>query len=190
MSDWYRKAEIAKLEHEAGIDRAVSLERIKELVDNPPEPTQKLRDLMTPSDPPLSRAEVEKIRHLADKAGYAASHEETLAFCDTALAALDREKSYRRTVDAQAQKWMDDAEERFNAKIRALTEERDRAQTGWNICMEAGEALQARRDRLREALERIDGMAGRPKCLCGRPTGTPAIRQCARAALEAEDGSV
>ena len=40
------------------------------------------------------------------------------------------------------------------------------------------------RDRLRVALERIDGMAGRPKCLCGRPTGTPAIRQCARAALE------
>jgi hypothetical protein len=35
----------------------------------------------------------------------------------------------------------------------------------------------------REALQRIHDMAERPQCLCGRPTGTTAIKQCARAFL-------
>jgi hypothetical protein len=71
-------------------------------------------------------------------------------------------------------------------KIRKLTEERDRLiKASSGLSLEYGKLEHENRE-LREALERIEGMAGRPKCLCGRPTGTPAIRQCARAALEAD----
>lgn len=38
-------------------------------------------------------------------------------------------------------------------------------------------------ERLRAALERVEGMAERPVCVCGRPTGTAAIKQAARTAL-------
>lgn len=40
---------------------------------------------------------------------------------------------------------------------------------------------------LREALARIEAMAERPRCVCGRLTGTAAIQSCARAALGAAD---
>ena len=37
---------------------------------------------------------------------------------------------------------------------------------------------------LKGALKRIEDMAERPRCVCGRPTGTDAIAACARKALE------
>jgi hypothetical protein len=40
----------------------------------------------------------------------------------------------------------------------------------------------------RETIERIEGMAVRPHCLCGRPTGTAAIQACARAFLAETKG--
>jgi len=45
--------------------------------------------------------------------------------------------------------------------------------------------LKAKIQGLVEALERIHGMAERPACVCGRPTGTAAIKQCAQQALTA-----
>lgn len=41
--------------------------------------------------------------------------------------------------------------------------------------------------RMRAALQRIYLIAVRPQCLCGRPTGTGALRACAQAALQMSD---
>ncbi len=46
------------------------------------------------------------------------------------------------------------------------------------------EQLQSDRAVLLEALERIEGMAERPSCICGKPTGTAAIKSCANQAIE------
>lgn len=48
------------------------------------------------------------------------------------------------------------------------------------------EARDGEVERLRTALERVHGMAERPVCLCGRPTGTAAIKAAADAALGSE----
>lgn len=45
------------------------------------------------------------------------------------------------------------------------------------------DASDAEVERLQEGLERVEGMAERPVCICGVPTGTAAIKQAARAAL-------
>jgi hypothetical protein len=45
--------------------------------------------------------------------------------------------------------------------------------------------LRAEIARLRAALERIDGMSDRPRCVCGRPTGCDAVRLAAQRALAA-----
>ena len=55
---------------------------------------------------------------------------------------------------------------------------------------EAADALEAKDkeiERLRAALERIEAMSERPKCVCGRPTGTAAIKACALEALQDKD---
>lgn len=57
-----------------------------------------------------------------------------------------------------------------------------------HILAETFNAAIRERDAAREALRRIEGMAERPHCLCGRPTGTATIRRCARAALSAPQG--
>jgi hypothetical protein len=41
----------------------------------------------------------------------------------------------------------------------------------------------ARLEEARETIERLEGMAVRHRCLCGRPTGTAAMQACARAWL-------
>jgi hypothetical protein len=41
--------------------------------------------------------------------------------------------------------------------------------------------------RMRAALQRIYLMSVRPRCLCGRVTGTGAIRSCAQTALQMSD---
>lgn len=44
---------------------------------------------------------------------------------------------------------------------------------------------EAARDASQAALERISGMAERPVCICGVPTGTAAIKACADKAIAA-----
>ena len=49
------------------------------------------------------------------------------------------------------------------------------------------EALEARVAVLEGALQRINDMAGRPRCVCGTQTGTAAIKACAKQALGGRD---
>ena len=54
----------------------------------------------------------------------------------------------------------------------------------WSAFLARIEQLEKEREEVRGSLERIRDMAVRPQCLCGRPTGTAAIRSCAESALQ------
>ena len=80
-------------------------------------------------------------------------------------------KDYRRWEDA-LQEQADEIERRTEAAKNYAA---------------AAMAKQQENERLRAALERIEAMSERPKCVCGRPTGTAAIKACAREALQEND---
>ena len=77
---------------------------------------------------------------------------------------------------------MKSEDKRKDIQFRGLIEtQKDRIKE----LLQKTQQLESLCDKMNEALERIEGMAERPVCICGVQTGTAAIKACAEQAIKA-----